>query len=47
MAGVLAVGTPLAVLPVLFHLLWHGRLAADLHSATLSDDTVIGLGTGW
>jgi hypothetical protein len=26
MAGVLAVGTPLVVLPVLFHLLWHGRL---------------------
>ncbi|TXH28430.1 MAG: TnsA-like heteromeric transposase endonuclease subunit [Mycobacterium sp.] len=47
MAGVLAVGTPLVVLPVLFHLLWHGRLAADLRGATLSDDTIIGLGTGW
>ncbi|SLJ77284.1 TnsA endonuclease N terminal protein [Mycobacteroides abscessus subsp. abscessus] len=47
MAGVLAVGTPLVVLPVLFHLLWHGRLAADLNDAPLSDDTVIGLGTGW
>lgn len=47
MAGVLAVGTPLVVLPVLFHLLWHSRLAADLHGATLSDDTVISLGAGW
>lgn len=47
MAGVLAVGTPLVVLPVLFHLLWHGRLAADLNDEPLSDDTVISLGTGW
>lgn len=43
MAGVLAVGTPVVVLPVLYHLLWHGRLAADLHSATLCDDTPIAL----
>jgi len=47
MAGVLAVGTPLVVLPVLYHLLWHGRLVADLCSATLADDTAITLGTGW
>jgi len=47
MAGVLAVGTPLVVLPVLYHLLWHGRLGADLCSATLADDTPIVLGTGW
>jgi hypothetical protein len=47
MAGVRAVGTPLVVLPVLFHLLWHGRLAADLCSAVLTDDTAICLGVGW
>ncbi|WP_425311576.1 TnsA-like heteromeric transposase endonuclease subunit [Mycolicibacterium gilvum] len=47
MAGVHAVGTPLVVLPVLFHLLWHGRLVADLQGAALGDDTAIGLGTGW
>jgi len=35
------------VLPVLFHLLWHGRLVADLQGAALGDDTAIGLGTGW
>jgi hypothetical protein len=46
MAGVLAVGTPLVVLPVLFHLLWHGRLAADLSDEVLADDTAIGLGVG-
>ncbi|GAA3042033.1 hypothetical protein GCM10010528_22540 [Gordonia defluvii] len=47
MEGVLTVGTPLVVLPVLYHLLWHGRLIADLCSATLADDTQIALGTGW
>lgn len=47
MAGVLAVGTPLVVLPVLYHLLWHGRLVADLSGATLADDTRIAFGTGW
>lgn len=47
MAGVLVVGTPLVVLPVLYHLLWHGRLVADLCGATLADDTQIALGTGW
>lgn len=47
MAGVLAVGTPLVVLPILYHLLWHGRLAADLCRATLADDTPIVLGNGW
>ncbi|WKG00800.1 TnsA-like heteromeric transposase endonuclease subunit [Mycolicibacterium sp. HK-90] len=47
MAGVRAVGTPLVVLPVLFHLLWQGCLAADLRDAPLGDDTLIGLGAGW
>jgi hypothetical protein len=46
MAGVFAVGTPLVVLPVLFHLLWHGRLSADLGAATLADDTLVGPGIG-
>lgn len=44
MAGVLAVGTPLVVLPVLFHLLWHGKLSADLDAAALCDDTSISPG---
>ncbi|MDV6979879.1 TnsA-like heteromeric transposase endonuclease subunit [Mycobacterium intracellulare] len=46
MAGVLAVGAPLVVLPVLFHLLWHGRLSADLGVMTLADDTPVGPGIG-
>jgi hypothetical protein len=41
MTGALAVGTPLVVLPVLFHLLWHRRLEADLGSATLTCDTLV------
>jgi hypothetical protein len=40
MAGAQAVGDPIAVLPVLFHLLWRHRLHADL-SAPLSPDTMI------
>lgn len=47
MAGVVTVGTPLVVLPVLYHLLWHGVLAADLCGATLADDTAVCLGAGW
>lgn len=46
MAGVLAVGTPLVVLPVLFHLLWHRHLSADLAAATLADATLVGPGLG-
>jgi hypothetical protein len=38
MAGAESVGDPIAVLPVLFHLLWRHRLLADL-SAPLSPDT--------
>jgi hypothetical protein len=34
------VGDPIAVLPVVFHLLWQGLLAADL-SRPLSDDTLV------
>lgn len=46
MAGALAVGAPLVVLPVLFHLLWHGQLSADLRNATLADATPVGPGIG-
>ncbi|QSM02995.1 transposase [Mycobacterium phage prophiGD05-1] len=47
MAGVLAVGTPLVVLPVLFHLLWHRKLSVDLAATTLTDDTIVSPSTGW
>ena len=35
------VGDPLAVLPVLFHLLWTGVLVADLRSAPLAGRTLV------
>lgn len=47
MAGVLAVGIPLVVLPVLFHLLWHRKLSADLAATTLTDATIVSPGSGW
>ena len=34
-AGAAAVGDPVAVLPVLFAMLWRGALAADLDSRVL------------
>jgi len=40
MAGAESVGDPIAVLPVLFHLLWCHRLHADL-SVPLSPDTEV------
>lgn len=40
------VGDRLAVLPVLFHLLWTGVLVADLRSAPLAGRTVVGLAGG-
>ncbi|MFJ4805994.1 hypothetical protein [Streptomyces murinus] len=33
-------GDPIAVLPVVFHLLWQGRLGADL-SRPLTDTTLV------
>ncbi|MDM2422521.1 TnsA-like heteromeric transposase endonuclease subunit [Mycobacteroides abscessus] len=45
--GVLAVGTPLVVLPVLFHLLWQRKLSADLAATTLTDDTIVSPSAGW
>ncbi len=41
LAGVRAVGDPIAVLPVLFHLLWHRELAVDLVGERLSAATVV------
>jgi len=35
------VGDPLAVLPMLFAILWRGRLAADLDSRVLDPATVV------
>jgi hypothetical protein len=38
-AGAAEVGDPVAVLPVLFHLLWRGRLIADLTGSLLGEHT--------
>lgn len=42
MAGVRSVGEAIMVLPVLFHLLWHGRLGVDLSGAVLSEGSLVG-----
>ncbi|SKS91780.1 Uncharacterised protein [Mycobacteroides abscessus subsp. abscessus] len=34
------------MLPVLFHLLWHRQLSADLAAETLTDATLVGPGLG-
>lgn len=39
--GAQAVGDPIAVLPVLYHLLWCGDLVADLGRAPLDDATLV------
>jgi hypothetical protein len=44
--GAGAVGDPIAVLPVLFHLLWTGVLAAGLASAPLSEASVVTVAQG-
>jgi hypothetical protein len=44
LAGAQAAGDPLAVLPVLYHLLWSGVLIADLASAPLSWESVVTVG---
>lgn len=41
LAGARAAGEPLAVLPVLYHLLWAGVLVTDLASVPLSTDSVV------
>jgi len=43
MPGAAEVGDPIAVLPVLFHLLWRHILTADL-AARLTGGTVVGPG---
>ena len=40
-AGAARVGDPVAVLPVLFAMLWRGGLAADLDSRVLDSVTVV------
>ena len=40
-AGAARVGDPLAVLPVLFAMLWRGRLSADLDSRVLDPATAV------
>jgi hypothetical protein len=39
--GVLAAGDRLVVLPVLFHLMWSGVLAADLRGELLHDHSIV------
>ena len=44
LVGARAAGDPLAVLPVLYHLLWTGMLAAELASVPLSGESVVTIG---
>jgi hypothetical protein len=46
LAGALAVGDRIAVLPSLFHLMWTGALGADLASAPLSGDSLVSASGG-
>ncbi len=39
--GAVAVGDPIVVLPVLFHLLWRGRLVVDLAAAPLGPRSLV------
>lgn len=41
MGGAVAAGDPIAVLPVVFNLLWHGILSADLSLAPLGPGSVV------
>lgn len=43
-AGAALVGERIAVLPVLFHLMWHGRLVADLAGGPLGAATLVRTG---
>ncbi|GGZ77337.1 hypothetical protein GCM10010344_50500 [Streptomyces bluensis] len=45
LAGAARVGHPIAVLPVLFHLLWTSVLAVDLRGDVLNGGTVVRTGT--
>jgi hypothetical protein len=45
--GVQRCGSPIAVLPVLFHMLWHGHLSTELHTAVLDEmSTVVQVAAG-
>jgi len=44
LAGARAAGDPVAVLPVLYHLLWTGVLVTELVAAPLSGDLVVTVG---
>jgi hypothetical protein len=46
MKGVTAVGDPLGVLPVLFHLLWRRELQIDLRTAPLSENSLVWVAGG-
>ena len=41
LAGAAAAGDPVAVLPVLFGMLWRGELAADLDTRRLAPATMV------
>jgi hypothetical protein len=41
LSGATRVGDPVAVLPVLFHLLWRGELVADLTATVLSGSSMV------
>ena len=41
MAGAAAVGDPMAVLPVLFHLMWRHALTADLAARLTAETPVV------
>ena len=45
LAQAASAGDPIAVLPVVFHLLWTGQLTADL-SAVLNDGTLVRVSRG-
>lgn len=45
MAGAESAGDPIAVLPVLFHLLWRHRLHANLSAPLSPDTTVVSVGS--
>jgi hypothetical protein len=45
-AGARAVGDVVMVLPVLFHLLWHGHLSVDLVSSALTEHSLVGVVPG-
>jgi hypothetical protein len=44
LAGVAVVGDRMAVLPMLFHLLWVGMLVTDLTAAPLSGASLVAVG---